>query len=79
MQLLDPRKGQPNSVQGNKGKNLMKVAEAKDAWLMIHFVWDVLTILVMISERFQTREAVVAEVLLEIRTGIHNLQKLKNR
>jgi len=77
-QLQNPNGTEYHSEKGNKAKALCKVVFSKDAWYMMHFLLDSLTVLVDVSLKFQEKTATVSDVLDEISTAAEHLEKLKN-
>ena len=65
--------------KGNKARHFYSVASSRDVWLMMHFLLDVLSVLVDISKTFQSETATISEIMDEIRFGVKNLKKLKAR
>ena len=65
--------------KGNKAKGFYRTAMRRDFWLMLHFVLDVLSILVEISKKFQERAATMTDILSEIEIAASSLEKMKTR
>ena len=65
--------------KGNKAKGFYRTAMRRDFFLMLHFVLDVLVILVEISKKFQERTTTMTEILTEIHIAAKNLEKMKTR
>ncbi|KAJ8038366.1 hypothetical protein HOLleu_15764 [Holothuria leucospilota] len=76
-QLQNPDGPSFGTEKACKAKNFHKILSTKDAWLMLHFLQDALSILTSVSTKFQDQQATIAEIIEEIEMAIVNLKKLQ--
>lgn len=79
LQLQNPDDKIYTSDKGNKAKFFLKVVNSKSVWYMLHFLMDVLTILVDVSKLFQEKTATISRILVNIEVAVEQITKLKTR
>ena len=78
-QLQNPDDNIYTSEKGNKAKCFLKVVNSKSAWCMLHFLIDVLTVLVDVSKQFQEKTATISRILVTIEVAVEQITKLQTR
>jgi hypothetical protein len=78
-QLQNPDDKIYTSEKGNKAKCFLKVVNSKSAWCMLHFLMDVLTVLVDVSKQFQEKTATISRILVTIEVAVEQITKLQTR
>ncbi|XP_052074826.1 uncharacterized protein LOC127712430 isoform X2 [Mytilus californianus] len=76
-QLQNPDDKIYTSDKGNKAKFFLKVVNSKSVWYMLHFLMDVLTILVDVSKLFQEKTATISRILVNIEVAVEQITKLQ--